>query len=96
MSGDGFVSLKSLAGKGPATPTQILEEIRRIYFKTTRQTIQNDLAQAIELLKELPDEQTRQKAAVYMEGLAQMVRDWAKVKGQRAKGKGKGKGNKRP
>lgn len=87
MSGEGFVSLKSLAGRGPATPAQILEEIRGIYFKTTKQTIQNDLAQAIELLKRLPDEETRQKAAVYMEGLAQMRRDWAKVKGQRSKGK---------
>ena len=89
MSRERFISLKSLAGKGPATPAQILQEIRGIYFKTTKQTIQNDLAHAIDLLKQLPDEETRQKAAVYMEGLAQMRRDWAKVTGPRSKGRRK-------
>jgi hypothetical protein len=96
VSDRGFVPLKSLAGKGPKTTPEILQEIRDIYFRTTRQTIQHDLAHAIELLKSLPDEETREKATVYMEGLAQMRREWraaasAKVKGQRAKGKGKGK-----
>jgi hypothetical protein len=94
VSDHGFVSLKSLAGKGPATPAQILDEIRRIYFTTTKQTIQHDLVHAIDLLKSLPDEETREKATVYMEGIAQMRRDWAKVKGQRSKVKGKGKGTK--
>jgi len=89
VSREGFVSLKSLAGKDPATSAQILEEIRAIYFKTTKQTIQNDLAHAIDLLKRLPDEETREKATVYMEGLAQMRKDWAKVKGKRKKEKGK-------
>jgi hypothetical protein len=89
----GFVSLKSLAGRGPSTPAEILNEIRSIYFKTTRQTIEHDLAHAIDLLKKLPDEETRERATVYMEGLAQMRREWGradrKVKGQRSKGKGK-------
>jgi hypothetical protein len=94
VNGKGFVSLKALAGKAPATPADILDEIRRIYFRTTRQTIQDDLAHAIELLKTLPDEETRERATVYMEGLAQMRRDWAarsarKVKSQKSKGKGK-------
>jgi methyl coenzyme M reductase gamma subunit len=89
VNGKGFVSLSSLAGKGPRTPAEILEEIRRIYFKTTRQTIQHDLDHAIDLLKSLPDEETREKATVYMEGLAQMRRDWANIKGRSAKGKGK-------
>ena len=75
---------------------QILEEIRRIYFTTTKQTIQNDLTHAIDLLKSLPDEETREKATVYMEGLAQMRRDWrtsrSKVKGQRSKERSKVKG----
>jgi hypothetical protein len=89
---NGFVSLKSLAGKGPTTPAQILQEIRRIYFTTTKQTIQNDLAYAIDLLKSLPDEGTREKATVYMEGLAQMRKDWfkpSKEKGKRKKEKGR-------
>ena len=51
-------------------------EIRRIYFATTRQTIEHDLAHAIELLKSLPGEEEREKASVYMEGLNQMRREW--------------------
>jgi hypothetical protein len=94
MRGKGFVSLRSLAGREPVSRDAILAEIRSIYFKTTRETIQHDLAHAIELLKQLPDEDTREKATVYMEGLAQMRSDWArsrspKVKGQRSKAKGK-------
>jgi hypothetical protein len=60
-----------------------LAELRRIYFKTTRQTIENDFAHAIELLKRLPSEEERQKAHVYMEGLAEMRKEWMKreVKG---------------
>ena len=50
----GFVSLKSLK-QGPPDAAAALAEIRRIYFKTTRQTIDHDLAHAIELLKSLPD-----------------------------------------
>ena len=73
----GFVSLTSLRGQRP-DPQQALAEIRRIYFSTTRQTIQHDLAHAIELLKSLPTEEEREKAAVYMDGLAQMRSDWAR------------------
>ena len=73
---DGFVSLKSLR-QGPPDPTAALAEIRRIYFATSRQTIEHDLAHAIELLKSLPDEETRERASVYMEGLNEMRREWA-------------------
>ena len=45
----GFVSLTALRG-APVDAQTALAEIRRIYFNTTRQTIANDLAQAIELL----------------------------------------------
>ena len=89
MSEKGFVSLSSLRGGAPSTPAQILEDIRAIYFKTTKETIQHDLAHAIELLKALPDEETREKATVYMEGLAQMRSEWSKVKGKRKKEKGR-------
>ena len=93
-AGAGFVSLGSLKGTAPKSAPEILAEIRRIYFKTTKQTVLNDLAHAIELLKSLPDEETREKAHVYMEGIAQMRNEWIKAegKGQRAKGKGQGKG----
>jgi hypothetical protein len=91
---DGFVSLQSLKPGSPqASP---LAELRRIYFKTTRQTIENDFVHAIELLKQLPSEEERQKAHVYMEGLAEMAREWEKGTGDRkqvAGGKGaRGKG----
>ena len=52
-----------------------LEEIKRLYFATTRATVQRDLTRAIELLKRMaPDD--REHAAVYMDGLAQMRAEW--------------------
>ena len=55
-----------------------LAEIRRLYFSTTKQTIQNDLAKALDLLKSMPSEEDRERATVYMEGLAQTRADWSK------------------
>lgn len=54
-----------------------LEEIRHLYFQTTRATIRRDFARAIELLKSLPNEEERSKAAVYMEGLNEMRKEWS-------------------
>ena len=75
-----------------------LAEIRRLYFTTSRATIDSDLAKALDLLKALPSEEQRERATVYMEGLAQMRSDWAKrpkyegsgdgKRGQRAEGRG--------
>jgi hypothetical protein len=90
----GFVSLKSLSGKGPATPAEILQQIRDIYFKTTKQTIDDDFAHAIELLKSLPDEESREKAVVYMEGIAQMRKEWTPKPGG-AGGEGKSRRNRK-
>lgn len=80
----GFVPLTSLT-RGTPDPAKALTEIRQIYFKTSKRTIEHDFAHAIELLKSLPDEETREKAHVYMEGLAEMRREWTKVKGQKSK-----------
>ena len=55
-----------------------IAEIKRLYFRTTRQTIQEDLAKALDLLKSLPSEEDRERATVFMEGLAQMRSDWAR------------------
>lgn len=77
----GFVPLKSLK-QGPPDPADALAEIRRIYFKTSKRTIEHDLAHAIELLKALPSEEERQKAHVYMEGLAEMRNEWSRVRRQ--------------
>ena len=54
-----------------------LAEIKKLYYQTTRATIQRDLARAVQLLKSMPDEDTRQAAAVYMDGLSQMRSEWA-------------------
>jgi hypothetical protein len=71
----GFVPLKAVTG-GTPDAASALAEIRQIYFKTSRRTIDNDFAHAVELLKSLPDEDTRARAHVYMEGLAEMAREW--------------------
>jgi len=63
-----------------------LAEIRRLYFRTTRQTIHEDLARALDLLKSMNTEEERERATVYMEGLAQMRKDWnSKSKSQKRK-----------
>jgi len=56
-----------------------LGEIRRLYFTVTRETIDRDLAKALDLLKSMATEDEREKATVYMEGLAQMRSDWARA-----------------
>ena len=58
-----------------------LAEIKRLYYQTTAKTIQEDLARALDLLKSMNGEDERERAAVYMDGLAQMRADW----GRRAK-----------
>jgi len=55
-----------------------LAEIRRLYFRATKRTIQEDLAKALDLLKSMDSEAERERATVYMEGLAQMRSDWAR------------------
>lgn len=57
-----------------------LAEIRRLYFKTTRQTIHDDLAKALDLLKSMASEEERERATVYMEGMAQMRAEWGEGK----------------
>jgi hypothetical protein len=60
-----------------------LAEIRRLYFKTTANTIQADVEKALDLLKSMNSEEERERATVYMEGLAQMRKDWQRKKGRR-------------
>jgi hypothetical protein len=64
-----------------------LAEIRRLYFRATRVTIQQDLAKALDLLKSMVHEEDRERATVFMEGLAQMRSDWA------GRGEGLGRGS---
>jgi hypothetical protein len=58
-----------------ASPEKIAE-IRRLYFSTSKKTIQRDLDHAIDLLKTLDNDDERSKAAVYMEGLNELRREW--------------------
>lgn len=70
------------------TPDDKLSEIRRLYFKTSRQTIQADFDRAVQLLKSMNSEDERERATVYMEGLAEMRRDWVKsADGRGARGR---------
>ena len=55
-------------------------EIKRLYYKATAQTIQEDLTKALDILKSMNGEEERERAAVYMDGLAQMRSDWKKKK----------------
>lgn len=57
--------------------TDPLEAIRHLYFNATAQTIEADFDHAIDLLKSLPSETERERATVYMEGLAEMRGQWA-------------------
>lgn len=60
------------------TPDDKLAEIRRLYFQTTKHTIQQDLARAVDLLKSMNSEEERERVAVYMDGLSQMRSEWAR------------------
>ena len=46
-----------------------IDEIKRLYYAATKATIRQDIERAIDLLKSLPAEEERQRAAVYMDGL---------------------------
>lgn len=54
----------------------VLEQLRALYFSVTRTTIGDDFGRAIDLFKQLVSDQEREKAAVFMEGIAEMRREW--------------------
>jgi len=59
----------------PAAP---LEQIRQLYFTTTSATIERDFDRAIDLLKSMASVDERQRATVYIEGLAEMRKEWGR------------------
>jgi len=74
----GFVALNSLKKPGAAPdPAAALAQLRRIYFKTTKKTIEHDFAHAIALLKTIASEEDRQKASVFMEGINELRKEWS-------------------
>jgi hypothetical protein len=62
-----------------------LAEIKRLYFKTSAQTIKQDFEKALDLLKSMASDDERERAAVYMDGLAEMRADWARREKRKAK-----------
>lgn len=68
-------------------------EIRRLYFSTTRETIERDIARATELLTRMPTDADRQRAAGLMHGLSDLRREWKTSRRARS---GDGTTRKRP
>lgn len=69
------------------TTDAALAEIRRLYFSTSKQTIEKDLATALDLLTAMPGEDDRERATVYMEGLAEMYKDWRRRRPSKSEGR---------
>jgi hypothetical protein len=63
---------------------EVIAEIRQLYFKTTARTIERDFDRAIDLLKSIRLPEDRQRATVFMEGLAEMRKEWKKRPSKRA------------
>ena len=68
-------------GQGPearlmSRPVDPVAEIQPDLLRGSKQTIVADLARAIDLLKQLPTEAERERAAVFMDGLSQMRSEW--------------------
>jgi hypothetical protein len=63
-----------------------LAEIKRLYYRTTPATIEQDLAKAIALLKAMSSDEEREKAAAFMDGLSEMRSDWARREKRKRKG----------
>lgn len=53
-----------------------LDQLRAVYFNATRESIADDFARAIDLFKQLEHDDEREKAAVFMEGIAEMRKEW--------------------
>ncbi len=60
-----------------AETTDKVSTIREIYFRARPTTIEQDIARAITVLKSMESEEERERAAVFMDGLAQMRAEWA-------------------
>lgn len=59
-------------------------EIKKLYFSTTRDTIDRDFTRALDLLTRMASDDERQRAAGYMHGLSELKREWKKPKKKRA------------
>jgi hypothetical protein len=66
-----------------STGSDRIAEIRELYFKTSPSTILRDFDRAIDILKSLESEGEREKAAVYMEGLAELRKEFRRGAGRK-------------
>ncbi len=57
-----------------------LDQLRRLYFQSSERTIDEDFFTAIGLFKQLTEAE-RDRAAVFMEGLAEMRQEWTRASG---------------
>ena len=57
-------------------PEDKLTEIKRLYYRTTRQTIEQAVRRAVQLLRSMESEEERERARGYLDGLSQMRSDW--------------------
>src|SRR5262245_26435482 len=74
-----------------------LAEIKQLYFRASCGTIVRDFDRAIDLLKSLPSEDDRERATVFMQGLAEMKKQWhGERPGVRASGSARGRESGRP
>jgi hypothetical protein len=69
-----------------AGSTDPIAVIRGLYFKATPATILRDFDRAIDLLKSVQDPSERERASVYMEGLAALRQELTQ-KGRRPPGR---------
>ena len=67
----------------PRSTDEIIAEIRGLYFKTTKGTILKDFDRAIDLLKTIESPDERQRATVYMDGLAEMRKEFSATPSKR-------------
>ena len=61
---------------GSAKKGDKLAQIRALYFRTTRATILRDFDTAVDLIKSMETEAERERATVYMQGLAEMRKEF--------------------
>jgi hypothetical protein len=78
-----------------------INEIQRLYDQATAATVERDLKRAVDILKTIPDEEARERAAVFMDGLSQMRSEWRLEQQRRQRKRGvigtrKKRGTKRP
>lgn len=71
-----------------------LEQLRTLYFNASQGSIDDDFLKAIALFKQLTSDDDREKAAVFMEGIAEMRKEWGGSSGAGDTGRRKPRGGK--